>query len=70
MIGTKISMKKIGKLWHGNQIFSHQFIDSLDQILNPNHSHIYTHANPTPKNLQAAPEKDNKVGIFSRKLKY
>ena len=33
----------------------------LDPIFNPNRSHTYTHANPSPRNLKAAPEKKNKV---------
>ena len=54
-------MKRLENYGMENQIFSHQFKDSLDQISNPNHSHIYTNANPNVHDHKAAPEKHNKA---------
>ena len=65
MIWSKFAWKRLENYGMENQIFSHQFNDSLDQISNPNHSHIYTNANPNVHDLPAAPEKHNKVWVFA-----
>ena len=39
-------------------------MDFFDQFLNPNHSHVYIDANPTPKNNKAAPEIHCQVWVF------
>ena len=51
-----------------NQISSHQFLDSLDQILNPNRSYVYMDAKPTPHDLPAAPEKHRETWVFCQKI--
>ena len=43
-------------------------MDFFDQILNPNHSHTYTYANPRAHNLPAAPEFDSQICNLIKKV--
>ena len=70
MIWTKIAWKRLKT--HGLKIkyLLHQFKDSLDKKLNPNHSHINTDANPSVHDHTAAPEIHNQTWVFDKNSKY
>ena len=64
MIGIKYAWKDWKIICMKIQYSLHQCKDSLDQIFNPNHSHTYTHANPSAHNLEAAQKHPKQVCIF------
>ena len=69
MIGIKNMWKRLEKLCHENQISFHQCKGFLDPNLYPNHSIHKPNANPSVRDLKAAPKSHNQVCIFSRKFK-
>ena len=68
MIGIKYAWKRLKNYAMKIKYSLHQCFDSLDQKLNPNHSIHKQDANPSVKNLQAAPEDKRKVWVFAKKF--